>query len=426
MSRIRLTGGARIGGARIRDPASHHGLRALPCILRRAASTAAAAAFAICLLFLAGSVSVSTALPIGSPGSSRPTALNAVSCVSATDCWAVGGVSNAEGITLNQAVHWNGATWSSVSVPEPGPFPRYFGDVLKSVDCVVSSDCWAVGGHEEQPEIMRWNGQAWSSVPSPKQRSIATLTSVSCVSANDCWAVGEGSVHLAAVLHWNGRMWSAVSIPEPRRARDESLDGISCSSSTECFAVGEYFSPRANGQFNWILRWNGSRWRNIGRRSPSDSSHVLEELYGISCSSFSACWAIGSYVPTGGGDANEALEWNGSRWSVHPTVPTSSSLNWYLYGISCAADTSCLVVGFSQSNYPTDLNQALTWDGTKWSGTTPPDPGGASPRDLNVLQGAACPAVDDCWAVGWTQPRNGQSQNEELHWNGTTWSANSS
>ena len=77
-----------------------------------------------------------------------------------------------------------------VASPNAGPSDR-----LLSVSCVSASDCVAVGytdtGPANETLVMVWDGSVWSIVPSPNVgTSFDELNSVSCVSASDCVAVG--------------------------------------------------------------------------------------------------------------------------------------------------------------------------------------------------------------------------------------------
>src|SRR5207253_10400789 len=79
---------------------------------------------------------------VDSPNS-RPTPTDnfpsGVTCVSASDCWAVGYYNNVSAYqTLIE--HWDGSSWTTVSSPNTNPTQQ---NLLRSVTCVSASDCWA-------------------------------------------------------------------------------------------------------------------------------------------------------------------------------------------------------------------------------------------------------------------------------------------
>ena len=99
---------------------------------------------------------------------------------------------------INQPLAANASgQWSVVN--SPNYRTEAADNTLFGVTCVSDSDCWAVGHYGDQsanlsPQtlIEHWDGNAWSLVPSPNQGTSQanTLTSVACTSASDCWAVG--------------------------------------------------------------------------------------------------------------------------------------------------------------------------------------------------------------------------------------------
>jgi len=133
----------------------------------------------------------------------------------------------------------------AVVVPSPnvGADDNY----LNSVSCVSASECVAVGyrntGSATETLTMVWNGSVWSIVPSPNPGTrYDRLYSVSCVSASDCVAVGQTDIgdylYETLVMVWDGIEWSIVPSPNPGTRYDE-LDSVSCVSASECVAVGQ-------------------------------------------------------------------------------------------------------------------------------------------------------------------------------------------
>ena len=132
-------------------------------------------------------VDSATIVPSPNAGTSADTLLS-VSCVSVSECVAVGYTFTASAETLTMV--WDGTVWSVVSSPNAGTG----NNLLVSVSCVSASDCVAVGytitGSATETLVMVWDGTVWSIVSSPNAgTSFDRLSSVSCVS--DCVAVGR-------------------------------------------------------------------------------------------------------------------------------------------------------------------------------------------------------------------------------------------
>ena len=150
--------------------------------------------------------------------------LTAVSCASTTSCFAVG---DSDAGLL--AERWNGKSWSIVPVPGPSPrssVPAASIGIgsspgLNGVTCVSATNCYAVGDGLTGVLVEHWNGKSWSivSAPNPKGGFSAELSGVSCASPTHCAAVGDyatdanGLNAKQLVEQWNGSRWSIVASP---------------------------------------------------------------------------------------------------------------------------------------------------------------------------------------------------------------------
>jgi hypothetical protein len=148
--------------------------------------------------------------------------LPAVACPSGTRCRAVGSYPNGSGQTLNEALRFNGRKWSRMSTPDRGGKTTLEMDQLSGIACTASNSCWAVGAFSGNSggllnQALRFNGKSWSFARTPDPGGNTAhhqLEAISCVSSKDCWAVGNQSPATSTVasnemLHWNGRKWKA-------------------------------------------------------------------------------------------------------------------------------------------------------------------------------------------------------------------------
>jgi hypothetical protein len=136
--------------------------------------------------------------------------------------------------------------WTIQSLPTPALAPN---GQLTGVSCATNTDCMAVGvaqntaGHDMTLTEV-WDGARWAGQPTvPIDGAVGTtLTAVSCTSADACTAVGNvlngANQHQTLAERWNGREWLVQSTPNPGGATDSFLSSVSCSSATACTAVG--------------------------------------------------------------------------------------------------------------------------------------------------------------------------------------------
>lgn len=111
--------------------------------------------------------------------------LTDVFALSTDNAWAVGELAEA-GVRPALALHWDGITWSQVSVPPVGDRTNVF----EAVHASATGNVWAVGFSRFWPQsnfiplVMRWDGAEWTQVPLPADL-IGTLLDVVTFGPND-------------------------------------------------------------------------------------------------------------------------------------------------------------------------------------------------------------------------------------------------
>lgn len=218
--------------------------------------------------------------------------------------------------------------------------------------------------------------QSTPRIPAP------TLLDVSCASPDACTAIGSSglpSSHSARPLveRWDGMRWSL------QRAAGHA-DAVSCPSTRGCIAVGTGLSGSGSG-FAAAERWNGSRWSR--RRIPSSNPHPFQgvNISDLSCSSMSACIAVGFWAECAGSPQvcpRRGLTWrlNGSRWSVHSVSGGGYDT------VSCVSANWC--VGAAP-------RQLSLWNGKRWSTTFKLRGRGQMFADVSCTSVNACIAVSE-------------------------------
>lgn len=318
-------------------------------------------------------------------GAATSSTLNAVTCEGPSFCLAVGSMQSAPFVA-----RYDGASWAA------DPTPAVTNGALNGVACTRNDNCVAVGWqgptNKTSTLVEQWNGSYWLSVPSPNRSGSNLLTSISCVSASFCVAAGSSGTsagNVTLVEQWNGSRWKIVSSPNFHgNPYDEShLFGVSCSSAKQCFAVG--WTANSDEAEYFIIRWNGRAWSISARQLSAVAQQAF--LTGVACTTATACMAVG-YQDEGLTLPRD--RWNGSKWNLtEGKLPRSDPYDDHeFYAISCTSATACLAVGSEERNFP----YAQRLNGSTWKQTSPPQRGDS----VYGFTGVSCVAADNCYAVG--------------------------
>jgi hypothetical protein len=343
-------------------------------------------------------------------GANVGTSLGSVSCVSVSDCVAVGGYADSGQDEYAMAEAWNGTSWTAQKVPRPQGTRG--GSDLSGVSCPSTTLCVAVGSYSPapfEPKSMAqiWNASTWriQSVPDPPGATESNLLSLSCPSATMCMAVGyfepakrvpPTDMFLLADS-WNGTDWTLQKVPQPTGGRGGVLEDVSCSSAVLCMAVGDYIDTAKKSlplaAFSEL--WNGTSWQIENTPEPTDAKSPTD-LIGVSCTPDGDCVTAGAYQVS----ENEGLPltetWNGKTWTIHVSpTPSGQVSGATLDGIWCVSLNDCTAVG-TYDTTEAETPWADAWNGTSWTLETTPQP----PHGAGGLAGVFCFSATWCTAVG--------------------------
>lgn len=338
--------------------------------------------------------------------------IRGISCPDDETCIGVGAGNEPDnGVgTVNQAWRQQNGEWSPLAMPSPSA-----NKVLHDVSCSGASACTAVGTDSSSGKFLaeRWNGSSWSaqSLPTPSTGGAHVLLGASCPTSSACAAVGSSQVEGASVLravHWNGSTWSESSPAVPGGAASSTLEDVDCTASSNCAAVGSYMD--AEGIERPLARhWNGSAWSSATVSAPSEA--VATMLEAVSCSSASACTAVGSYQTTEDTSSRRSfvVRWNGIAWSTQTVPQFEEVTRTELKDVSCNTDTECVALGemvvLEGESLPTTAEYTMTmgWDGTDWTVESASVPNGSPDPSIGAL---SCSSSQSCVAVGDTHEDN--------------------
>jgi hypothetical protein len=216
--------------------------------------------------------------------------LAAVSCSSASACTAVGG----SGSPL--AERWNGSTWTIQPI---APLSGATATALNGVSCPSATSCLAVGhwvnGGHTFALAERWNGSAWFfELPPNQSSSFNDLSAVSCPAPSACSAVGTFADPITGLTKTLGEFspgtasWTLADTPSPGQTHS-FLDSVSCATTTSCTAIGDYDDIKGTettlGAFG-----TGTSW-SFGATPTVPSKNTFAR--GVSCPTVTECILVG-------------------------------------------------------------------------------------------------------------------------------------
>jgi hypothetical protein len=115
------------------------------------------------------------------------------------------------------ALHWDGATWTSVPVPTPDRGNGYLSGVVALPNGgAIAVGAWRTNRATSHALVEEWTGQAWHIVTIPPIPGFAGLNALTSAPGGSAWAVGFSTEQVASrpvVLHGVGHAWSLVNPP---------------------------------------------------------------------------------------------------------------------------------------------------------------------------------------------------------------------
>jgi hypothetical protein len=359
-------------------------------MLKRTNLSVLAAVAAACAIGASGAQAAWT-VTSGTPPSNTAS-LAGVACTSTTFCLMVGPQS---GTPRGYALKYTGSLSSVTAASTTSEF--------EGVGCSSSTLCFAAGTdfsptvpapHEEQ-----FNGTSFSTSTSavPASSTFSELDGTACPGSTSCFSVGQYTTSTATqplIEHWTGSSWGIQSMTLPTGTINASLSDVSCTSTTACTAVGWYATTSRTSAL--IERYNGTSWTFQTEIVPSGASAL--QLDGVSCTSSTLCVAVGNYTDASAVQHALAEHWNGSAWSQRTVADPSGATSSALSDVSCYTTSSagCIAVGGYTDSSGVIQPEAAGYT-SSWALQSITRPGISSNATLN---GVSCTSSTFCMAVG--------------------------
>jgi hypothetical protein len=231
--------------------------------------------------------------------------LTDISMVAPDDVWAAGFDLSQGGTVMTAIVlHWDGAAWHQVAVPD--------GALLNAVAATGPDDVWVAGYTFRSYEFLHWDGHEWSTAA-----AAGSILSMDALAPDDIWAGGVDTNGLTSgvIEHWDGKAWSVVPSPQPGGNLGTVVRGISAVSPDDVWAVGAQGNPPGGDPAPTLIEhWDGAEWSVVQSPSQGRAWSVLTD---VSADSPSDAWAYGTFS----NDASQPLvkllfvHWDGTTWT---------------------------------------------------------------------------------------------------------------
>ena len=264
------------------------------------------------------------------------------------------------------------------------------------------------------PPTVQATNWSTSALVSPGATTSSAADHVSCSGSSMCMAVGSQTTALATTSlaeMWNGSAWSIVTSANPTGETNVTLSSVSCVGPSFCMAVGKATS--GSNVVTLAEMWNGSVWSIVPTVNPNATGNVLNH---VDCTSATSCMAAGA---SGTPIAALVEQWTGGpSWSTVAITDPSGTTSVQLNAITCYGSSWCIAVGQAVSG-PATVTVAETWNGSAWTSVPPQNVGSGSTSSL--LNSVACAGMSFCQAVGQSTDSSSNTHNLVESWNGSAW-----
>ncbi len=272
------------------------------------------------------------------------------------------GIFDSSGNTpVNYIARWNGSRWDSVKGGANG--------IVNNL-CVFKDELYVMGQFYHIDSkfahlIAKWNDTTWARLDSTIWDGSFGNILQTAISYKDELIVGGRirnlSMDIWKMARWNGSFWQAI----PNTIASDLASVNSFAVFQGDLYVGGHYMMLANQFLNYIARWDGEQFYQVGQGVDSRVNKLFvyrDKLY-----------AVGYFLEAGGVEASRIAKWDGEQWcglgsefdpnySINDITVFNNELYIAGYFATIEGDTMNHIAKWSGENYTDSCGNLLAND----------------------------------------------------------------
>jgi len=246
-------------------------------------------------------------------------------------------------------------------------------------------------------------GQSWTNLGSGMNSLVNALA---CDTNGQLYAGGgfttAGGVAVKKIAKWDGTSWTNLGsgMMTYTQVWYQGVYALAYDINGQLYAGG-YFTNAGDVTANYIAKWDGTSWTNLG----SGMNWYVKTL---AFDNNGRLYAGGWFNTAGGVAANSVAKWDGRSWTN-----LGSGINYWVNALACDTSGQLYAGGYFTNAGGVSANRIAKWDGTSWANL-----GNGMSHEVYAL---ACDTAGQLYAGGEFTNAGGISANYIAKWNGTSW-----
>ncbi|MBO2009356.1 T9SS type A sorting domain-containing protein [Hymenobacter negativus] len=249
------------------------------------------------------------------------------------DVYVGGSFAEAGGITANNVAKWNGTVWSSMNTGTTTGLNGdvHAVAVASNGDVYAGGDFNFRLGSTVIRGVAHWAGTAWGAVGTGTVGSSmdGSVQALAIAGNGDVYIGGNftqvGGITANRIAKWNGTAWNSLGTGPANGITNyaASVYAIALASNGDVY-VGGGFTQAGGISANLIAKWNGTVWSALGGGFAGNVGFVNNYVATLAIAANGDLYAGGIFNLSGTTAVNYVGRWNGTDWS---NLGTSTNLN---------------------------------------------------------------------------------------------------